>query len=279
MDVVYADGTGIGHQITGAAALPSAATVVIAANENRARTNRLKQLLSGATPFTVDDLKRQQHDLLSWNAGQLVPRLAGVHTKDARVEQARAALLTWDRRITAGSSAAALYLQFERALWRQISEAVVPAALLDDYLGLAHFNLADAMKASEGTLLNALSAAVRQAGPSGAQVVFTHPLAITQAARRLFNVGPFSPGGYADTVLSFSTRSNVDIGASFREIIDVSDWDRSVVTNAPGQSAWPRSPHFSDLATLWAAGEYFPLSFSEQAIEKNAESTLTLQPR
>jgi penicillin amidase len=127
-------------------------------------------------------------------------------------------------------------------------------------------------------LLNALSIAAQPA-PNAPRVTFRHPLGITQAAGRLFNIGPFAHGGYADTVLSFSTRSNVDIGPSFREIIDVSDWDRSVATNAPGQSAWPRSPHFADLAKLWAAGEYFPLSFSESAIQKNAESTLTLRPR
>ena len=70
------------------------------------------------------------------------------------------------------------------------------------------------------------------------------------------------------------TGSNVDIGASFRQIADVADWDRSVATAAPGQAEQPRSP-LSDLAKLWAAGEYFPLSFSARAIQANAESTLT----
>ena len=180
--------------------------------------------------------------------------------------------------MTAGSPAAALYVAFERSLWRKISEVRVPAGLLDDYLGLAGFDLAEAMKAGNTVLLDALATAVAQT-PRSAQVTFRHPLAITQASRRLFNVGPFEPGGYAATVNAYFTRSNVDIGASFRQLVDVADWDRSVATNAPGQSEWPASRHFADLATLWAEGEYFPLSFSDRAIQANAESTLTLEPR
>jgi len=79
--------------------------------------------------------------------------------------------------------------------------------------------------------------------------------------------------------MSFSKTSKGDVGASFRQILDLADWDRSVATQAPGQSEWTRSPHFSDLAKMWAAGEYFPLSFSDRAIDANAESTLILQAR
>ena len=131
------------------------------------------------------------------------------------------------------------------------------------------------MKASDAVLLDAL--AVAAAHP--ATVTFKHPLALSQATRRRFNIGPFSPGGYAETVLSIASRSNVDIGPSFRQILDVGDWDRSVATSAPGQSEWSNSPHFADLAKLWGAGEYFPLVFSDSAIQNSAESTLTLRPR
>jgi penicillin amidase len=60
--------------------------------------------------------------------------------------------------------------------------------------------------------------------------------------------------------------------------MDAGDWDRSVATNAPGQSGSPASPHFRDLAALWAAAEYFPLSFSDQAVQENTEATLVLRP-
>jgi len=112
------------------------------------------------------------------------------------------------------------------------------------------------------------------------KVIFSHPLAITEAVRGRFNVGPFERPGYADTVMS---TGGVDVeqssGASFSAVFDVADWDRSRATNAPGQSGSPASPHFADLARLWAKGEYFPLAFSEGAVQAAAETTLMLVPR
>jgi penicillin amidase len=69
------------------------------------------------------------------------------------------------------------------------------------------------------------------------------------------------------------------VGASFRAVFDAGDWDRSVAQNAPGQSGNPGSAHFRDLAALWAAGQYFPLAFSDDAVQREAESTLTLVPQ
>ena len=103
---------------------------------------------------------------------------------------------------------------------------------------------------------------------------------MTEAGRRRFNVGPFALGGYGATVMAtYGSGANVAGGASFSEIVDLADWDRSVVTNAPGQSGSPGSPHFADLAKLWAAGEYVPLTFSDRAVQAGAEATLTLAPR
>src|SRR6185503_17404140 len=76
--------------------------------------------------------------------------------------------------------------------------------------------------------------------------LFRHPLAVTSIARRRFNVGPFERPGYADTVLS---TGGVDLeqtsGATFSVIVDVGNWDRSLATNAPGQSGVPASAHFA----------------------------------
>jgi len=176
-----------------------------------------------------------------------------------------------------------LYVLWERELRRRIAADRVPAALLDAYLARVPFAVSEALAAGDDVLLAALSTAGERAAAAPedgkSRPLFQHPLAITQAARRRFDVGPFSPGGYDSTVLSFSKTSSVDIGPSFRQIVDVGDWDRSVATNAPGQSEWTASPHFSDLAKLWASGEYFPLAFSDRAVQEHAEATLVLQPQ
>jgi penicillin amidase len=67
-------------------------------------------------------------------------------------------------------------------------------------------------------------------------------------------------------------------GANFRRIIDLANLDRSVATNAPGQSAQPGSPYYADAVGRLASGEYFPLLYSRRAVEEGAVHTLTLQP-
>jgi hypothetical protein len=59
--------------------------------------------------------------------------------------------------------------------------------------------------------------------------------------------------------------------ASWREILDVGNWDRSVMTNVPGESGDPASKHYSDLLGDWAAGKYHPMPFSRKAVEAATE--------
>ncbi|MEU3019197.1 penicillin acylase family protein [Nocardiopsis sp. NPDC007018] len=67
-------------------------------------------------------------------------------------------------------------------------------------------------------------------------------------------------------------------GASFRIVVDVGDWDRSLAVNAPGQSGDPRSPHHDDLTDLWASGGHFPLLYSRAAVDRHRALTLRLFP-
>lgn len=67
-------------------------------------------------------------------------------------------------------------------------------------------------------------------------------------------------------------------GASFREILDVANWDHSVGTNVPGQSGQPQSPHYADLLPLWAKGQYFPLLYTREKVEASAKNKLVLEP-
>jgi penicillin amidase len=67
-------------------------------------------------------------------------------------------------------------------------------------------------------------------------------------------------------------------GASYREILDVGDWDRSVAVNSPGQSGQPGSRHYDDLLPLWDAGKYFPLAYSRDAVESATVDRLLLRP-
>ena len=67
-------------------------------------------------------------------------------------------------------------------------------------------------------------------------------------------------------------------GASYREIIDVSNWDNSITINTPGQSGQPESPFYGNLLPLWGKDEYFPMTFSREAVDARAAHRLTLAP-
>src|SRR4029453_14985630 len=67
-------------------------------------------------------------------------------------------------------------------------------------------------------------------------------------------------------------------GASYREIMDVSNWDRSMVTNVPGQSGQPESPYSSNLLPLWDKGEYFPMCYARARVDQEAAHKLMLKP-
>jgi penicillin amidase len=68
-------------------------------------------------------------------------------------------------------------------------------------------------------------------------------------------------------------------GASYREILDVANWDRSLGTNVPGQSGQPGNPYYVNLLPFWAANRYFPLAFSRKTVDGCPAHTLILQPR
>ena len=109
---------------------------------------------------------------------------------------------------------------------------------------------------------------------------FKHPLSTDDARRAVFDLKSVSRGGDGNTVnatagAKFIQRS----GASFREILDLSDWDNSVAINVPGQSGQPESPHYGDLLQLWAEGKYFPLLFTREKIEKHTADRLVLEPK
>jgi penicillin amidase len=103
---------------------------------------------------------------------------------------------------------------------------------------------------------------------------FRHPLGV-----KSFHRGPYSRPGDGNTVNStsgaFPRQTN---GASYRQIIDVSDWDKSVMTNVPGESGDPQSKYYDNLLEEWLTGKYHPMPFSRRAVEANTEEKIRLLP-
>jgi penicillin amidase len=109
--------------------------------------------------------------------------------------------------------------------------------------------------------------------------VFPHPF--SRQGGRFPIVGPFPQGGSESTVFhsGFDAANFVKLtGSTFRIVIDLSDFDKSVCINAPGQSGDSGSPSYDAMAPLWATGKVVPLLNTEDAVRAAARFEIELVP-
>jgi penicillin amidase len=227
-----------------------------------------------------------------------VPLLKDVVFPDPDAAKARALLLGWDGRLETESAAAAIFAAWHIRLAEAYVEGRVPKdAKVDPALlrAVGAEVLITGLRTPgpdrDRLLADALGRAVAdlraKLGPDLTawrwgdvhHATFRHRLAVDEATTALFDVGPVRRPGYGYTVnMTGGGDFEQKDGASFREVLDVADWDRSVAASAPGQSGQPASPHFADLVPYWAEGRYFPLAYSRAKVEEVTESVLRLLP-
>ncbi len=259
----------------------------------RYRIDRVRQVLREPRRFGIADFQQLQHDDYSLLAEALVPRLVESARRLGAADRDEVRMLaSWNRRMSRDQVAPTLFAAWGPAAYRRVMTAELEgedgaAALLagrTQYEWLER-ELGRSSPSRDSALVGALDDAVetltRQFGGDRGRwrygdihlAIFRHPL----SAR--FDLPPASRGGDGNTVNATAGRDfRQSAGASFREIIDVGDWDNSVVTNVPGQSADPRSPHYGDLLPLWANDEYFPLVYTRRRVEQETASILWLRP-
>ncbi len=259
----------------------------------RSRTTRIHEVLDGQNRHTLAQSLALQTDDLSIPArrlGRLIAALPG---------PAAALLRDWDHHLDRASAAAALQevwwsKHLKQALLDLCAPDPVTRALLvpgDVETLLAMLETADSRIQDRDALLSrTLDAAWADCAsrmgedPAGwawgrlHHGAFPHPLGRVTG---LAGVDRLPKGGSGSTPMAATYRLSdfkVTSGASFRMVVDVGNWDASRCINAPGQSGDPRSPHYADLAPLWAEGSYVPMLYSRAAVEANTETRITLTP-
>jgi penicillin amidase len=267
---------------------------------------RVSEVLSSGKKWTLEDMAALQQDFLSIPARLLVSLAKGLEPADPTLRRALGLLRKWDFVLAPDSAAAAVYVAWQRAVLKNLNALVFPEELRGSLPGRSLMKAIrrlqapdpnfgpDPQAARDRLLLDSLGQAVASLrkifGPDMARwrygntrfhhVRLRHPLSQTvkDDIRRLIDLGPLPRGGNGETVNNTSGVNNQASGATFRMIVDLSDWDRALGTNAPGQSGDPKNPHYSDLFVMWAEGRYFPVHFSRPKIQSAAEKTTILQP-
>jgi len=115
------------------------------------------------------------------------------------------------------------------------------------------------------------------------RLLLRHALGNVPALAPIFNRGPWPTGGDLDTVsMGFVPRDAPAVPAytapSYRQICDLSNWDRSLGVLSSGQSGHPGSRHYSDMSQSWRTGGYHPLLWSRTQVEQHTTRILTLEP-
>jgi penicillin amidase len=269
----------------------------------------------GGKKFSVEDFERLQHDTVSLPARRLIRLLAQIRTDGRKAEAGDPAsqqpwvdrLLRWTGDLAKDSAEAVVYELWRAELpaavfqpklsapvWKQMAGFIGPDRAVDalETVDPRWFGDGEAGRgARDAALFGALGTALKKAeerlGPDPAKwrwgalhvTPFRHALATDDARRALFDLPSVERPGDGTTVNAGAGADFKAVhGASFREILDVADWDRSVATSVPGQSGQPGSPHYGDLLPLWAEGRYFPLLFSREQVETQAKDRLLLEP-
>jgi len=261
------------------------------------RGNRIREVLASSTKHTLEGMAELQHDYLSLPARKIVPLLRNISFNKGAVSQARDSLLNWDFRLEKNSIPASIYVMWERELSARARKYFVPDSIkpfinlqmsrILDQLEKPRINFGAARNLDRDELLResfvaAVNALEKKLGPdmSGwqyGQEKFKHVF-LRNPLQPNFSLGPLPRAGNATTPGATSNLDNQNHGGSFKMVVDTRDWDQTLMINAPGQSADPKSPYYANLFRLWAEDGYFQSYFSKDKILKATKERLVLKP-
>ena len=249
-----------------------------------ARYNRIVEMLTTGKKFDVDDFARMQQDTVSLPARDFAAILKDWHPAEpSEAANVRSTILSWDSNMALDSKAALLY-----EVWiEHLHDAIRPKGIASERLApeiVLHELKTNPQRDAllQQTLEISLREIRERLGPDQTEwkwgnlhkAYFRHPLGIAK-----LNLPPHARPGDAYTVNATGGKNYAQThGASYRQILDPSDWDRSIMTNVPGESGNPGNPHYGDLIAGWADGNYHPMPYSRKAVEAAAEERLMLTP-
>jgi len=223
------------------------------------RIARIRQMLNKGTKFSIEDHGRMQHDAYSLRAERDQPLFRGWKSQDPDVDRARALVEGWDKVLSRDTTPGAIYVRWtttEAARGLEAGKAVGGKRQAFVETGLRQ--ALDRLTKDWGSDWSQWR--YGRINSSDLPHMFVPEFTLPSVER---------PGGF-NTVNA--------TGANFRRIIDLSNVDNSVATNAPGQSAQPGSQYYGNNREYLGNDQYFPLPYTRGAVDKLAAHTLTLKP-
>jgi penicillin G amidase len=280
------------------------------------RATRIQNMIANA-PDKIDIpyIQSMQSDSLNLNAETLVPILLAVDLDPKLAAIRDQVLATWDYRDEADSGSAAVFEWFWQNLLVQTFGDDLPEAFWPeggsrwtevirelveqpDSQWWDDKDTADVVETRDDMFARAFELTINQVqkeygknpgnwitwGDLHAATFRNATLGESGIApiEALFNRGPFVTGGGEDIVnatgWTVGESFEVDWLPSMRMIVDLGDLRNSLTVHTTGQSGHAYHPHYADMAPMWAAVEYYPMLWNEQAVISNTEGHLRLVP-
>src|SRR5580704_6919023 len=188
------------------------------------RITRIEYVLNNLLPnrkFTIEDSEKLQHDAYSLRASYDQDVFKGWTGSTPEVEKARAMVAGWDAILHKESAAAAIYETWRTTVDPKALEFFRPTAEKRPLANAGLVKALEKLRETQGPDSSAWRWGRMHTRP------FPHPFVTA------FDLPTIERDGGTGAVMAD--------GASYREIMDTADWDRSVVTNVPGQSGQPES--------------------------------------
>jgi len=270
------------------------------------REERIRELILQLEKHSVETMKVIQNDVFSKKGELFLPYIEEIKIAEGQSKEALDILKSWDLRLSSGKEAA-LYKIFVDFF----HEEVFKDDLGEDY---ERFDLL--FKSKRAGLLRILSDPLSvwfdkketQAVETREEIIkislekaymwlekqygsvdgwdwmkinsfrFQHALGEVPLLRFL-NRGPYPLGGDAYTVkLSSSSSLIKNLGVSYRQIVDLSDFRNSVCVLSSGESGHFLDRFYDNQISLWLEGQYHPMLFDPADIGEKGAGILILKP-
>ena len=244
------------------------------------RAARIIELLADRK-FSAAATGEIQKDVVSLSARRLLPALKAATPKTDAGKAVQRDLAAWDGAMSAGARAPLVYAAWLRALAQALYGDELGPALARTY-AYPRFTFLDTVfnggagawcddgttagkvetcADTAGAAMDAVGANPPPEGNWGAshQAVFANPLLSPLPFLGSAYTTRTAVGGDGSTInaMHFYGEGDYtsDFGPGYRAVYDLADLNRSRFMLAPGQSENILSPHYRDLAPLWARGE------------------------
>jgi penicillin amidase len=280
------------------------------------RAARITELIQAKGKLSAEDIQAIHADTLSLGAKETLSYFLNLNPQSVELRQALGILRDWDYRFDKDSAGAAIYGALALHLARETYLDEMGASIFKTYFSASSMTtvaMAEGLKdpnwpwfddkrtapveTRDDILLRVLKSAVddltKRISPDmprwkwgDVHVATFRNQSLGKCGigliEGLVNRGPVAVHGAGDVVnntpFNLMKPYEVIVLPSYRQIIDLSDFTKSVSMHTTGQSGHTYNKHYADMIPMWRDVKYHPMLWTPQQVEQAAADTLVLRP-